>query len=79
MNNVLSITTIITLITLLGVMIAVNFIIIPIYADEPSEFTYCATDKGKDEVSIKVCSMDKEKCEQIAEANDISARCHKIP
>ena len=46
--------------------------------DDSSEPPYCAKGEGKDGIRVKICSMDKEKCDRNAKENDISASCHKI-
>jgi hypothetical protein len=48
-----------------------------IFADDSSELKYCATGKGEDGISIKICSVNKEKCDKNVEANDIAVQCHK--
>ncbi len=49
-----------------------------IFADKSSELKYCATGGGNDGISVKICSVDKEKCDKNAEASDIPVKCHKI-
>jgi hypothetical protein len=45
---------------------------------DSSEPPYCAKGEGKDGISVKICSMDKEKCDMNVKENDISASCNKI-
>jgi hypothetical protein len=49
-----------------------------VYADDTSELRYCAKGEAKDGISIKICSVDKEKCNKNAKENEISASCNKI-
>ena len=51
--------------------------IILVHADS-SELSYCANGEGKDGIKVKICSVDKEKCEKHANENDISASCRKM-
>jgi hypothetical protein len=51
--------------------------IIMIHADS-SDLSYCANGEGKDGIKVKICSVDKEKCEKNAKENDISASCNKM-
>jgi hypothetical protein len=46
--------------------------------DDSSEPPYCAKGEGKDGIRVKICSMDKEKCDEKVRENDIFASCHKI-
>jgi len=50
--------------------------IILVHADS-SELSYCANGEGKDGIKVKICSVDKEKCEKNAKENDISESCNK--
>ena len=68
MSGVLSIISILALITL--VTINVNMMII--HAEDPP---YCTAGEGKNGVSVKICSVDKEKCEENAKKHEISASC----
>jgi hypothetical protein len=68
MSGVLSIISILALITL--VTINVNMMII--HAEDPP---YCTAGEGKNGVSVKICSVDKEKCEVNAKKHEISASC----
>lgn len=47
-----------------------------IYAEDSSELPYCATGEGKDGINVKICSVDKEKCDKNVKENDISGPCH---
>jgi hypothetical protein len=68
MSSVLSVISIIALITIST--INVNMMIV--HAEDPP---YCATGEGKNDVSVKICSIDKEKCEENAKEHEISASC----
>ena len=46
-----------------------------IHAEDDSSLAYCATGEGKDGISIKICSVDKEKCDKNVKENEISASC----
>jgi hypothetical protein len=46
--------------------------------DDSSEPPYCAKGEGKDGISVKICSIDKEKCHKNVQENDIPASCNKI-
>lgn len=39
------------------------------------ELPYCAAGEGKNGVNVKICSVDKEKCEENAKEHEISASC----
>jgi len=39
------------------------------------DLPYCATGEGKNGVNVKICSIDKEKCEENAKEHEISASC----
>ena len=54
-----------------------QFNIILVHADS-SDLSYCANGEGKDGIKVKICSVDKEKCEKHANENDISASCKKM-
>lgn len=75
MSSVLSI---ITISTLLIIAIIDSSMVIAHAEDDSSEPPYCAKGEGKDGIRVKICSMDKEKCDRNAKENDISASCHKI-
>ena len=49
-----------------------------VYADDTSDIRYCAKGEAKDGISIKICSVDKEKCDKNVKENEISASCNKI-
>lgn len=49
-----------------------------VYADDTSDLRYCAKGEAKDGISIKICSVDKEKCDKNVKENEISASCNKI-
>ncbi|HEX6379399.1 MAG TPA: hypothetical protein VFZ60_10020 [Nitrososphaeraceae archaeon] len=68
MRSVLSVISIFALITIST--IHVNIMII--HAEDPP---YCAAGEGKNGVSVKICSVDKEKCEENAKEHEISASC----
>jgi hypothetical protein len=68
MSSVLSVISIIALITIST--INVNMMIV--HAEDPP---YCAAGEGKNGVSVKICSVDKEKCEENAKEHEISASC----
>ena len=68
MRSVLSVISIFALVTIST--IHVNIMII--HAEDPP---YCAAGEGKNGVSVKICSVDKEKCEENAKEHEISASC----
>ena len=74
MNRVLRITLIYSLI----IITIIPLIILSVYADEASDLQYCAKGEGKDGITVKICSVDKEKCDNNVKENEISASCHKI-
>jgi hypothetical protein len=39
------------------------------------DLPYCATAEGKNGVSVKICSIDKDKCEKNAKEHEIFASC----
>jgi hypothetical protein len=43
-----------------------------VHADD---LPYCASGEGKNGVSVKICSVDKDKCEKNAKEHEISASC----
>ena len=69
MSGVLSIILILALITLA----TVNLKIMIIHADLP----YCVNGEEKNGVSVKICSVDKQKCENNAKEHEISSSCKK--
>ena len=68
MSSVLSVISIIALITIST--INVNMMIV--HAEDPP---YCAAGEVKNGVSVKICSVDREKCEENAKEHEISASC----
>ena len=71
MRSVLSVISIFALITIST--IHVNIMII--HAEDPP---YCAAGEGKNGVSVKICSVDREKCEENAKEHEILASCKEI-
>lgn len=69
MSGFLSIILILVLITLS----TINLKIMIVHADLP----YCVTGQGKNGVSVKICSVDKQKCEENAKEHDISSSCKR--
>jgi hypothetical protein len=45
-----------------------------VHAEDPP---YCSAGEGKNGVSVKICSVDKKKCEENAKEHEISASCNK--
>jgi hypothetical protein len=39
------------------------------------DLPYCASGEGKNGVSVKICSVDKDKCQENAKEHEISASC----
>ncbi|HJR84771.1 MAG TPA: hypothetical protein VJ772_05315 [Nitrososphaeraceae archaeon] len=70
MSSVLSVVFILALIT----VAAFNLSMMRVHAQDPP---YCAAGEGKNGVSVKICSVDKEKCEENAKEHEISASCKK--
>jgi hypothetical protein len=70
MSGVLSLILIFALITI--TIINLNMVIV--HADD-SSLPYCATGEGKDGISVKICSVNKEKCDKNVKENEISASC----
>lgn len=68
MSSVLSVVFILTLITLA----AFNLNMMIVHAEDPP---YCAAGEGKNGVNVKICSVDREKCEENAREHEISASC----
>lgn len=68
MSSVLSVVFILTLITLA----AFNLNMMIVHAEDPP---YCAAGEGKSGVNVKICSVDREKCEENAREHEISASC----
>ena len=71
MSSILSLITIFALITIT----IINFNMGIIHAEDDSSLAFCATGEGKDGISIKICSVDKEKCDKNVKENEISASC----
>jgi hypothetical protein len=71
MSAILSLNSIFALITIT----VINFNMVIIHAEEDSSLAYCATGEGKDGISVKICSVDKEKCDKNVKENEISASC----
>jgi len=72
-----SVLTIITIFALIIITISCLDMVL-VYADDTSELRYCAKGEAKDGISIKICSVDKEKCDKNAKEHEISASCNKI-
>ena len=68
MSSILSIISISALIA----FATINLNMIIVHAEDPP---YCASGEGKNGVSVKICSVDKEKCEENAKEHEISASC----
>ncbi|HEY7227312.1 MAG TPA: hypothetical protein VH481_04230 [Nitrososphaeraceae archaeon] len=73
MNSILRISPIFSLI-----IITIILNMVPVYADETSDLQFCAKGEDKDGITVKICSVDKEKCDNNVKASEISASCHKI-
>ena len=73
MSAILSLISIFALITIA----VINFNMVIIHAEEDSSLAYCATGEGKDGISVKICSVDKEKCDKNVKENQISASCEE--
>ncbi|RPJ30326.1 MAG: hypothetical protein EHM25_06620 [Nitrosopumilales archaeon] len=71
MSGVLSLILIFALITI--TIINLNTVIV--HAEDDSSLPYCATGEGKDGISVKICSVNKEKCDKNVKENEISASC----
>jgi len=46
-----------------------------VHAEDDSSLQYCATGEGKDGISVKICSVNKEKCDKNVKENEISGSC----
>jgi hypothetical protein len=46
-----------------------------VHAEDDSSLPYCATGEGKDGISVKICSVNKEKCDKNVKENEISTSC----
>ncbi len=68
MRSVLSVISIFALITIS----TIHMSMLIVHAQDPP---YCAGGEGKNGVSVKICSVDKEKCEENAKEHEISASC----
>ncbi|HEU4468902.1 MAG TPA: hypothetical protein VFR61_07715 [Nitrososphaeraceae archaeon] len=68
MRSVLSVISIFALITISTIHVSMLIV----HAEDPP---YCAAGEGKNGVSVKICSVDKEKCEENAKEHEISASC----
>jgi hypothetical protein len=71
MSSILSLISIFALITIT----IINFNMVTIHAEDDSSLAFCATGEGKDGISIKICSVDKEKCDKNVKENEIFASC----
>ena len=71
MSGVLSLILIFALITI--TIINLNMVIV--HAEDDSSLPYCGTGEGKDGISVKICSVNKEKCDKNVKENEISASC----
>ena len=52
-----------------------NLNMVIVHAEDDSSLPYCATGEGKDGISVKICSVNKEKCDKNVKENEISASC----
>ena len=68
MSGVLSLILIFALITI--TIFNLNMVIV--HAEDDSSLPYCATGEGKDGISVKICSVNKEKCDKNVKENEIS-------
>ena len=75
MSSILSLISIFALITIT----IINFNMVIIHAEDDSSLGFCARGEGKDGISIKICSVDKEKCDKNVKENEISASCKENP
>lgn len=71
MSGVLLLISIFALITI--TIINLNMVIV--HAEDDSSLPYCATGEGKGGINVKICSVDKEKCDKNLKENEISASC----
>lgn len=71
MSSILLLISIFALITIT----IINFNMVIIHAEDDSSLAFCATGEGKDGISIKICSVEKEKCDKNVKENEISASC----
>jgi hypothetical protein len=72
MSSVLSLISILALI----VITIIHLNMVMIHAED-SSLPYCATGEGKDGISVKICSVDKEKCDKNVKENEIFASCNE--
>jgi len=70
-SSILSIISILTLIAF-STLFTINLNMMLVHAED---LPYCASEVGKNGVSVKICSIDKEKCEENAKEHEISASC----
>ena len=71
MVSVLSLISIFALITIT----TINLNMVIVHAEDDSSLPYCASGEGKDGISVKICSVDKEKCDKNVKENEVSASC----
>ena len=71
MSGVFSLISIFVLIII--TIISLNVVVV--HAKDDSSLAYCATGEGKDGISVKICSVEKEKCDKNVKENEISASC----
>jgi hypothetical protein len=71
MVSVLSLISIFALTTIT----TINLNMVIVHAEDDPSLPYCATGEGKDGISVKICSVDKEKCDKNVKENEISASC----
>ena len=72
MVSVVSLISIFALIT-----ITPNLNMVIVHAEDDSSLPYCASGEGKDGISVKICSVDKEKCDKNVKENKVSASCNE--
>jgi hypothetical protein len=70
-SSILSIISILALIGL-STLTIINLNMMMVHAED---LPYCATGEGKNGVSVKICSIDKDKCEKNAKEHEIFASC----
>lgn len=71
MVSVVSLISIFALITIT----TINLNMVIVLAEDDSSLPYCASGEGKDGISVKICSVDKEKCDKNVKENKVSASC----
>jgi hypothetical protein len=71
MVSVVSLISIFALITITPI----NLNMVIVHAEDDSSLPYCASGEGKDGISVKICSVDKEKCDKNVKENKVSASC----